>query len=619
MAKVIDSLAILFVLSLTVFTVSTAKVAPEMKSFIATLLKQYLREVSSGEVFEPRLVYPAARNSNSVKTPTLPVLIWDPLVQFPDIFNGFMCPYCTLENHKHGFLRTTTIWNDGTSKKRSPRTIFDVTHPVLLVPRRYRCSIYSDHCFVATHASILEHLEKHRSMAFKLTVKSGYFHTLSEAVCAMIDRGMSFNRIEKIIKSIYQETGIIAAYQKDKGYGYPSAKFLESIFLSEFDLRENEYITSMKKTTADWLSADHTFKSVMNIGYPRKVDGKWVKVFNALFCVLNEYGQIIKWRFTRSTESDETKALFQELSCRLKAQKKHIAAMYVDNCCQIRKKMRAFFDDNKLEVKLDLFHAIHRFLATIPKRLHARKMIAREYRNVFRAIGDYGKSRKRNTPSPDVMIRNLERFERKWKGFRCNKRLVLNKKSKRALQNIKIHIKKGCLSDIPPGCGTNRNERLHRKLRKIAGRNKLEVRLAFALFTRAFHLINEEIKKKTLGVKEMEANIEEHFGLFRRSQELDFQAEPRQDYKNNSSFCETITTRAEIANAIFNQALGNGLGELESEVFNQFLLHFKPRKSYDNQTISSIDLLDQRLKNMGLQRCPTAKDDDCFLHLSQFK
>jgi len=42
-AKVIDSLAILFVLSWAVFTVSTVKVAPEMNSFIATLLKQYLR------------------------------------------------------------------------------------------------------------------------------------------------------------------------------------------------------------------------------------------------------------------------------------------------------------------------------------------------------------------------------------------------------------------------------------------------------------------------------------------------------------------------------------------------------------------------------------------------
>jgi len=140
--------------------------------------------------------------------------------------------------------------------------------------------------------------------------------------------------------------------------------------------------------------------------------------------------------------------------------------------------MRAFSDDNELQVKLDLFHAIHRFLATIPKRLHGRRMIARDYLNVFRATRGYGKLRKRDTPSPDVMMQNLEKFERKWKGFRRNKQLVLKKKSKRALQNNKSHMRNGCLSHIPPCCGTNRNERLLRKLRKIAGRNKLGVRLA---------------------------------------------------------------------------------------------------------------------------------------------
>lgn len=81
-----------------------------------------------------------------------------------------------------------------------------------------------------TDVSILEHLEKYKSVTLKLTVKRGYFHPLSEAVCAMIDHAMSFNRIEKILKFTYQETGIIAANQKDKHYGYPSAKFLESIF-----------------------------------------------------------------------------------------------------------------------------------------------------------------------------------------------------------------------------------------------------------------------------------------------------------------------------------------------------------------------------------------------------
>ena len=48
----------------------------------------------------------------------------------------------------------------------------------------------------------MEFLEKHKSVSFKLTVKSGYFYTLSEEICAMVDRGMSFKRIENIIKSI---------------------------------------------------------------------------------------------------------------------------------------------------------------------------------------------------------------------------------------------------------------------------------------------------------------------------------------------------------------------------------------------------------------------------------
>ena len=92
-----------------------------------------------------------------------------------------------------------------------------------------------------------------------------------------------------------------------------------------------------------------------------------------------------------------------------------------------------------------------------------------------------------------------------------------------------------------------------------------------------------------------------------------------EDYMNNSSRCETITSRAEIANAIFNHALGNGFGELESQAFNQFPLHFKPRENNDNYTISSTDLLDQRVKNMGLQRFLAAKDRECFFTSLGFK
>jgi len=30
-----------------------------------------------------------------------------------------------------------------------------------------------------------------------------------------------------------------------------------------------------------------------------------------------------------------------------------------------------------------------------------------------------------------------------------------------AMENLKVHIRKGCLSDIPPNCGTERNKYIH--------------------------------------------------------------------------------------------------------------------------------------------------------------
>jgi hypothetical protein len=34
------------------------------------------------------------------------------------------------------------------------------------------------------------------------------------------------------------------------------------------------------------------------------------------------------------------------------------------------------------------------------------------------------------------------------------------------IEKLLVHIRLGCLSDIPPVIGINRNERLHQKLRK---------------------------------------------------------------------------------------------------------------------------------------------------------
>ncbi|KAJ7387969.1 hypothetical protein OS493_001326 [Desmophyllum pertusum] len=99
-------------MSMVLSTANFVKVSTEMQSFISALLRQYLREVDTGELCQPRrIVYPAVGtvvNPSSVPV-MLPVLLWDPLIQFPDIFNGFLCPHRALDC-KVGIVRTTTIW-----------------------------------------------------------------------------------------------------------------------------------------------------------------------------------------------------------------------------------------------------------------------------------------------------------------------------------------------------------------------------------------------------------------------------------------------------------------------------------------------------------------------------
>ena len=63
------------------------------------------------------------------------------------------------------------------------------------------------------------------------------------------------------------------------------------------------------------------------------------------------------------------------------------------------------------------------------------------------------------------------------------------------IENLRKHIQKGCLSEIPPGCGTERNEGLHRLLNRsmISGATTLSVQLAMALLTLLFYHHNQKI------------------------------------------------------------------------------------------------------------------------------
>ena len=89
-----------------------------------------------------------------------------------------------------------------------------------------------------------------------------------------------------------------------------------------------------------------------------------------------------------------------------------------------------------------------------------------------------------------------------------------------ALDRIRVHISKSCLSGIPPGCGTNRNENLHKIINPFFSRCRIGIPLALALLTILFHRHNKRLLDTqplpvlhARALKSTSLPNEEHFGV----------------------------------------------------------------------------------------------------------
>ena len=91
---------------------------------------------------------------------------------------------------------------------------------------------------------------------------------------------------------------------------------------------------------------------------------------------------------------------------------------------------------------------------------------------------------------------NLDKFVECWKDAEHDGQKVLNAAALKEVNNIRVHMKKGCLSGIQPGRGTNRNENLHKDLNNIMSSSKYGVELAHALLTVIFFNHNERMAAK---------------------------------------------------------------------------------------------------------------------------
>lgn len=127
----------------------------------------------------------------------------------------------------------------------------------------------------------------------------------------------------------------------------------------------------------------------------------------------------------------------------------------------------------------------------MPKRHPLYKL---DLRLVFRQSSDLGHRRKDATPDSCQMLKN---FVCKWKQSELN---GCNDKVLNEIENLKyIIITKGCLSGLPTGADTNRNERLYRHLKPLFSQTRLHLPMALALMTILLYQYNCHLFEKQTG------------------------------------------------------------------------------------------------------------------------
>ena len=85
---------------------------------------------------------------------------------------------------------------------------------------------------------------------------------------------------------------------------------------------------------------------------------------------------------------------------------------------------------------------------------------------ILRQGGDSGEERVQCTASPAAIEGNVASFLKQWQSVMVDGKHVLPKAAVESVKKLLVHVRKGCLSYIPPSLGTSRNEGIHKILAK---------------------------------------------------------------------------------------------------------------------------------------------------------
>lgn len=452
------------------------------------------------------------------------IVLWEPLAYFTHL--SLFCPSCA-EIGVQESLRPIR-WKDGSTTNDQPRLLYGLRNDVLLVGRVYLCK--NKHQILSHDNGILSQIDDQFPPPFVLFHKTGVTRELFQFFTSHITAGMTIADVLVLWhQTLFDDYGLRKLYFSKEVQGKPERfpdfvahsskvgeKTATACYIHNYFKKEHLYARRMRQMTANSLSADHTFKVSANIGFWFR--GKWVQLYDSLFIVKNEIGIVLTWQLCKGASFQEVEDLLRRLQERLKNLRCPVNHFYIDNCCQWRAKLTSIFDNSL--VLLDPFHAIQRFTSKIPKKgikgcplRKLRYQMISDFKLVLRNPTDCGKKRTKETPSKDVIERNIADFLKQWKPVAYEGAMVIPQPALDEIDKLLVHVRKGCLSEIVPSGGTSRNEGIHRVLNKTLKKSRIGIQFALALLGVFFYKWNEKqltVRKKQRSIR-VTPPIESHF------------------------------------------------------------------------------------------------------------
>ena len=245
----------------------------------------------------------------------------------------------------------------------------------------------------------------------------------------------------------------------------PSDTMMHNIFLQTFHKEEHLYDRSFDMVVGNTIVIDQTFSLPALIGYARE-DNTWETLYKGLLLATNSIGQVMAFQFVKSRDIHEGTQLLQDLRARC-GSSSNLQLMVYD-CCLWRDYLREVFVTSSSTVWLNLDHAIQTVVETIPEENPMRKRFLKKFRLVFRSENDYGAERTLPTPSTVKILENFNGFLASWHSSEHVEDQVMSDHTLNALEELRVHITKGCLSNIPGNVSGVRNEKLHNLLKNSA-------------------------------------------------------------------------------------------------------------------------------------------------------